>query len=338
MNASGLFASNEVLLEKLNNLPLNEHQAVLEREAKKEGRVVFYTTLHIGDLGNLKAQFEQKYPYLKLEPFRLGSTRLVAKIKSEALAGRTDADLFSFPGSYLSSFKDSGVFARNRTPFRAKLADEFIDKEGWLNGLYSTAYVLEYNTKRVTPADLPKSYEDLLNPKWKNELALDQNTCEWLFGTLKFMGEEKGTKFAQELAKQNVAVRDGHTILSQMLQAGEYSVVMDQYDHIAYKARQADGPSNYIFLNPIVAEAPSTVSIGQKSVRPHAAALFFDFLISKETQQFLTTRGRRLAHKEVPYLLNPPANYRWIYLDSDELGRKTNQTIRFYREIFLAAR
>ena len=152
------------------------------------------------------------------------------------------------------------------------------------------------------------------------------------------MGEEKGTKFAQELAKQNVAVRDGHTILSQMLQAGEYSVVMDQYDHIAYKARQADGPSNYIFLNPIVAEAPSTVSIGQKSVRPHAAALFFDFLISKETQQFLTIRGRRLAHKEVPYLLNPPANYRWIYLDSDELARKTNQTIRFYREIFLAAR
>src|SRR5437016_1011159 len=207
LNTVHLNASTDALLDKLNNLPLNERQAILEREAKKEGRVVFYTTLHIGDLGNIKAQFEQKYPYLKLEPFRLGSTRLVAKIKSEALSGRTDADIFSFPGSYLSSFKDSGVFARNRTPFRATLADEFIDKEGWLNGLYSTAYVLEYNTKRVKPADLPKSYSDLLHPRWKNELALDQNTWEWLFGILKFMGGETGTKFARDLAKQNVAVR-----------------------------------------------------------------------------------------------------------------------------------
>jgi iron(III) transport system substrate-binding protein len=331
-------ASNEVLLDRLNSASLQERQAMLEREAKKEGKVVFYTTLHVGDLSHIKGQFERKYPYLKVEPFRLGSTRLVAKIRNEALSGRLDADVLSFPAPYLSGLKDLGILARNRTPFRNQLASEFIDKDGWLNGLYSTAYVLEYNTRRVKTADLPKTWNDLLHPRWRNELALDQNTWEWFFGVLKFMGEEKGKKFAQDLTKQDVAVRDGHTILSQMMQAGEFSIVLDQYDHIAYKAKQVGGPSNYLFLNPIVAEAPATVSIGQKSSRPHAAALFADFLLSKETQQFLTTRGRRLSHKEVPYLLNPPANYRWIYLDSDELGKKTNQTISAYREIFLASR
>ena len=122
LNGGELFASNDALLDKLNVLPLNERQAILEREARKEGRVVFYTTLHIGDLGNIKTQFEQKYPYLKLEPFRLGSTRLVAKIKSEALAGRTDADLLSFPGFYLGSFKDSGRFRAQPHAFPSQVS------------------------------------------------------------------------------------------------------------------------------------------------------------------------------------------------------------------------
>ena len=87
----------EEALEQLNRRPAAERQAILEREARKEGRVVFHTTLNVADLQDLKRLFEQKYPFLKIEYFRLGHARLANKIRTEALAGSLEADAISMP-------------------------------------------------------------------------------------------------------------------------------------------------------------------------------------------------------------------------------------------------
>jgi iron(III) transport system substrate-binding protein len=295
----GIAASVEETLDKLNRLPVAERQATLEREARKEGRAVFYTTFNPADLQEL------------------------------------DADVTSLPGLYSDGLRRSGVVAPNRTPLRSQLLDGFTDKDGWFAGLYSTALVLQYNVKLVRPEELPKDWNDLLDAKWKGQLAIDQDGYEWLAGLLDTLGEERGMSFARQLATHEVAVRRGHTLLSQLLAAGEFKIVLGQYDHLAYRAVKAGTPTNYVFMNPILAELPTGLWVTKPTSRPHAAALLMDFLLAKETQQFFAQRGRRMAHREATYLPNPPQQYRWSVPNPAKWGPRHNELISFYREIFL---
>jgi len=334
--AVGFAATVEENLDQLNRRPAAERQAILEREARKEGRVVLYTTFNVADLQDLKRLFEQKYPYLKIEEFRLGHARLANKIRTEALAGKLDADLITMSANYLDELRGSGALARARPPARQQLHDGFIDKDGWLNGLYNTAYLLHYNTKLVKPDELPRDWNDFLNAKWQGQLAIDQESYEWLSGLLDVMGEERGLRFAKQLAGRDVAVRRGHTLLSQLLAAGEFKIVLEQYDHIAYRTLKAGTPTNYVFLNPIIAEAPNAAWIARNAARPHGAALLMDFLLAKETQSYFAQRGRHMAHKEAPYLLNPPANYRWLTPNRDKWGPRSNDLIKMFRDTFMS--
>lgn len=202
--------------------------------------------------------------------------------------------------------------------------------------MYSTAYTVQYNTKLLKREELPKDWNSLLDPRWKGQMALDQEGYEWFAGLLEFMGEEKATHFARQLVDQGTAVRRGHTLLSQLVAAGEFKMVLDQYDHISYRAVQSGSPTNYFFLNPIIAEVPNAIWATKTSARPHAAALLLDFLLGKQIQQFFSERGRRVAHKEVSYLPNPPANARWIVLNPEKWGPRYGDLTKRYRDIFLA--
>lgn len=329
-------ATVEENLDQLNRRSAAERQTILEREARKEGRVVLYTTFNVADLQDFKRLFEQKYPYLKIEEFRLGHARLANKIRTEALAGKLEADLITMSANYLDELRNAGALARARPPLRQQLHDSFIDQAGWLNGLYNTAYLLHYNTKLVKPEELPKDWNDLLQAKWQGQLAIDQESYEWLSGLLDVMGEERGLRFARQLAARDVAVRRGHTLLSQLLAAGEFKIVLEQYDHIAYRTLKAGTPTNYVFLNPIIAEAPNAAWIARNAARPHGAALLMDFLLGKESQSYFAQRGRHMAHKDAPYLLNPPANFRWLTPNRDKWGPRSNDLIKIFRDTFMA--
>jgi iron(III) transport system substrate-binding protein len=334
-SVQGMAASVEEMLDKLNRLPASERQTTMEREARKEGRIVFYTTLNIADLQDIKRLFEKKYSYLRIEDFRLGHARLANKIRTEALAGKLEADAISMPAQYVDELRSSGAVLRYRPPFRNQLHDGFADKEGWLNGIYNTAFFLQYNTKLVRPEELPKDWSDLLDPKWKGQLAIDQESYEWFASLLDHLGEDRGLRFARQLADRNLAVRRGHTLLSQLVAAGEFKIVIDQYDHIAYRAVKSGSPTNYAFFNPVLAEPPNAAWLTRLSQRPHAAALFVDFVFAKETQQFLSERGRRMAHRDVSYLPAVPASYRYVIGDRDKWGRRSNDLIKMFRETFL---
>lgn len=334
-NTAAMAASVEEALDKLNRLPASERQTTMEREARKEGRVVFYTTFNVADLQDLKRLFEQRYPFVSLEPFRLGHGRLAEKIRTETLAGKLDADAISIPGLYADGLRGVGAVAPNRTPLRNQLLDGFTDKDGWFTGLYSTAYVLQYNTKLVKSEELPKNWNEVLQEKWKGQLAIDQEGYEWFAGLLDTLGEEKGMSFARQLATREIAVRRGHTLLSQLVAAGEFKIVLEQYDHIAYRAVKAGSPTNYAFMNPILSELPNGIWVTKTAPHPYAASLMMDFLLSKETQHFFAQRGRRMAHREVAYLPNPPAHYRWSVPNPAKWGPRYNDLIKSYREIFL---
>ena len=113
--------------------------------------------------------------------------------------------------------------------------------------------------------------------KWQGQLAIDQESYEWFAALLDTMGEDKGLRFARQLAERGLTVRRGHTLLSQLVAAGEFKMVIDQYDHIAYRGVKSGSPTNYIFFNPVLAEAPNATWITRQSPAPSRGGAFRRF-------------------------------------------------------------
>ena len=217
------------------------------------------------------------------------------------------------------------------------MLDGFTDKDGWFTGLYSTAYVLQYNTKLVRPEELPKDWNDFLDSKWKGHLAIDQEGYEWFAGLLDTMGEEKGMSFARQLAAREIAVRRGHTLLSQFIGAGEFKFVLEQYDHIAYRAVKAGTPTNYAFMDPILSELPNAIWVTKTTSRPHAAATVDGFPpVEGDARNSSLPNAAAAWHigkrRTCP---NPPAHYRWSVPNPAKWGPRYNDLIKSYQEIFL---
>ena len=154
--------------------------------------------------------------------------------------------------------------------------------------------VTAYNTGRVKRDELPNRYEDLLHARWKGRMVLDQNEDRWFANLLYLMGEKKGMEFMQALAKQNVAIRGGRGMVTQLLGAGEYDLQIVAYWYRPYLMKKQGAPVDWIALEPsIVATHP--ISVVNRAPHPNAAKLFIDFVLSEEGQKIFIQKGRESA-------------------------------------------
>src|SRR5688572_24643190 len=161
-----------------------QSEAELIRDAKKEGKVVYWTTMRLPDAQALTQGFESKYPFIKAEIVRISGDQLIERAITEYRAGTVTADLldaFSF-----KVLQNRGLLQPFATPESAFYSAEYKDPHNLWVTLYCAYNVIAYNTKLVTPADAPKDWPDLLNPKWKGKLALDDQDYYWYAGMLKF--------------------------------------------------------------------------------------------------------------------------------------------------------
>jgi iron(III) transport system substrate-binding protein len=159
-------------------------------------------------------------------------------------------------------------------------------------GLHQTIYIMGYNTKLV-PADLaPKAYADLLNPRWKGQLAWDPEEY-YLFGALmKAWGKEKGLEFWRRLAEQQINFRKGYTLITELLSAGEFPITVSLYQHRVDEYIDKGAPLQWGAPNPVVGGDPNRIALLKKAPRPNAAKVFIDFMLSAEGQKLLQDRGR----------------------------------------------
>jgi ABC-type Fe3+ transport system substrate-binding protein len=154
--------------------------------------------------------------------------------------------------------------------------------------------VTAYNTTRVKRDELPKRWEDLLHPRWKARMVLDQNEDRWFANMLYLMGEKKGMEFMQSLAKQDVAIRGGRSLITQLLSAGEFDLQIVAYWYRPHLMKKQGAPVDWIGMEPaIIALHP--ISVVEKTPHPNAARLFIDFALSDEGQKVFLQRGREPA-------------------------------------------
>ena len=146
--------------------------AVLVEAAKKEGQVVFYTPLNINDSRPLLQRFEQRYPFIKTELLRMSAEPLLNRILTEDRAGRSVVDVIN--NTVINALKKARLLQAHRSPEFPAYLDQFKDTEGYWASLNNNYYVLGYNTKLVSAKEAPSDWQDLLNPKWRGKIGMDQ--------------------------------------------------------------------------------------------------------------------------------------------------------------------
>jgi iron(III) transport system substrate-binding protein len=293
--------SAESALARLNALLPAERHASLVKGAQGEKLVEWYATLPVELSSQLITAFRKRYPLIEVKYTRGGGGRMVNRVITEHRAGSNKFDVLGGTSTSHEILIKAGLIARNMTPARRELRDGFLDAEGYRVMPFTYAFVIGFNTRAVPKDQRPRSYEDLLQPRWKGEIGLEAAAYEWLAALIDTMGEDKALAFARKLASQNLRVQQGSTLLVQQMSAGEFKVLIDALHYQIENHKQQGAPVDYVIPDPLLIKDPSGLWLAKHSPHPHSAALLIDFLLSQEGQQIFAQSHRLVARKDVEW-------------------------------------
>ena len=171
-SASGRAATAEETVKKIAGLSPAARKAFLEEGARKEGQLVFYTSLSLTDYPKVMAAFESSYPFIKTNTYRATPSGVFTRVDTEARAGRYAADVVGSAPVEMWELKKRKLSTAYLSPERKALPPGSYDPEGYWLAFEVTPLVLALNTRLVPAGERPQSYQDLLNPKWKSKLSL----------------------------------------------------------------------------------------------------------------------------------------------------------------------
>ncbi len=275
-------------------------QKIVE-EAKKEGKLLFYTVLSLPESQALIKGFHQKYPFIQPELFRLGAEKMRTKILTEARAGRHLFDVTSMAVVETGMLHLQRVLGAYKASARDAIPAGLKDDEGYWTGIYVRQTVLAYDTRLVAVKDAPKDWWNILDPRWKGRIGMDEQEIEWYATLANYWGAEKARKFMRGLAAQNPVRHRGHTLIANLMVAGEFPLALAYASRIEeMKAKGA--PVDWVdTMDPIVI-SPSVISLAARAPHPNAARLFIEYVLSREGQTLLQESSRVMARTDVPPL------------------------------------
>jgi iron(III) transport system substrate-binding protein len=310
----------------------SSHHASLIEGAKKEGKVVWYTSMAIDTSKPLLDAFEKTYPFVKADLVRGGEEQLMTRIMNETRAGKWGFDAVST--SAISVLAERKITTPYLSPERDAFISEFKDPQGHWLGVFVNNLIVAYNTKMVAPKDAPKNYSDLLDPKWKGQILMDSTDYDW-FGTLATVwGREKTVQYMQRLARQEPAWRRGHGLTAQLVGAGETALAW-AYNFRIERMKKEGAPVDWVeTFDPIVVTL-SGIAVSAKAAHPNAAKLLVDFATSKRGQEMVREMRRIPARSDITPLapkmdqnkLKLKAVPKEVYLNLDGYARE-------FRKIF----
>ena len=308
-----------------------DERAKLVEAARKEGKLVWYTSTNVTESKPLLDDFEKTYG-IKGEIFRASGEKTLNRIVTEGRAGRWDYDVVTI--SEVDALMDAKLLGSYRSPEARTFIPEFKDANGYWTAVYVNYATIGYNTKLVSEKEAPKQWEDLLDPKWKSKISIDQEQYSW-YGTLhKAWGREPAQKYMRAIAKQDIQWRKGHTLIAQLMSAGEFPLGV-VYAHRTEEMKTRGAPIEWVnTVNPLVVTLNSA-GISPKPQHPNVARLFIDFLLSKPAQQRLRSLRRIPARPDVePFSPRMEQSKLKLVTNPVETGAQFNATIKEFRETF----
>ncbi|MBI4528039.1 MAG: extracellular solute-binding protein [Deltaproteobacteria bacterium] len=303
-------------------------------KAREERKVVVYNTTTVPDMQRLSDEFRKKYPFLEVESFRSAGERLIQKIITEIRAGRYLADAYIISGLQMWLLRDAGHVVPYLSPEREGVMKAFKDQPGYWTGVYFNLEVIGYNTNLVSQREFPKKWEDLLDPRWKGRMMLEAEDIPWFASLLQLLGEEKAMDFARRLAKQQLQIRRGHTLISQLVAAGESALSPTVRVNIAETLKKKGAPVDWLAIEPIAPNPPVSIGLPKNSPHPNAARLFIDFILSREGQSVVRSLNRNPTRGDVEQPVPRASKIKIFEMNWDRVVKNYSRYVKDFNEIF----
>lgn len=297
--------------------------------AKKEGEVSIYTSAPVDDVKVMTDAFEKKYG-VKAKVFRTSSEKVLQRGVTETRAGRNDVDIFETNGPEMEALVREKILTPVISPTLNDLIPEAKFKHGAWVGSRLNIFAFAYNTNLVKKDELPKTYEDLLNPRWKGRLGIEAEDSDWFSGVVQQMGEAKGLKLWKDIVAANgVSVRKGHTLLTNLVASGEIPMAITVYNYKAEQMKNKGAPLDWFIIPPAIARA-NGVGVAAKAPHPNAALLWYEFEISEEGQKILFSRDFVPTNQKVETKLN---KFPIKFIDSAVILDQGQKWEKLYQEL-----
>ncbi|MFC1816408.1 ABC transporter substrate-binding protein [Thermodesulfobacteriota bacterium] len=280
-----------------------DRQQILEEGARKEGKLIYYTSGILNQtVRPIVEAFQKKYPYIKVEIWRSSPLKIVPRVLEEYRASRHSVDVVAISQAGRMVMEKAGLLQPFYSPELAYIEEDAIRKapgEGVFSaGHYVGGKGLGYNTKLITREELPKTYQDLLDPKWRGKnvpLTGGMGTVSWMGCILVAYGED----FVRRVAKQDFVLQmvSGRALLDLII-AGEYAFSPTITDSHVNLSKKKGAPVDWVPLEPVTAGL-NQIFLPKYSTHPHATMLYIDFDLSKETGELLKAVGYVSPRKDV---------------------------------------
>lgn len=335
-------AAQTLTVEQVANLTGPGRQKILEEGARKEGELLWVGSFNEENAKPILAGFAAKYPFIKVNRVRTDSTKALQRVLAELRAKTPRTDLIT--SNAIVELRKAGAVQAFRSPVLDTFAAEDKDPDGFAAPLYFVNYGLAaFNTDQVSKADAPKSFDDLLDPKWKGQMTFASSASGALF-FISFLrmtwGDQKAVAWLEKLAQQKIIGRteSARTVLG-MVASGEHKIMINPFvTHVGELARKK-APVDILLPNPTpVSSTP--VLMAKQARNPHATMLLIDYLLGTEAQTMLRDAGYFPANPAVepanflkPYSPKERGLQKYI-VDDTKLGDMMAGTNAIFKRLF----
>jgi iron(III) transport system substrate-binding protein len=302
--------------------------------AKQEKEVVWYTTTSAGDNQAIVAGFTKKYPFLKVQVLRSTGEKLRQRVLAETQAGQFFSDVLSVSSMEMGLLKSRNLLQPYDAPEAESYPVKTKDRDKMFTAIYARNFVMGYNTAMVAEKDRPKDWPDLLDPKWKGKIGMDEEEFEW-YGTLvDYWGREKAAKFIRAFAAQQPQLRRGHSLLAQLMAAGEFPVAIVfpfEIEQLKLKGARVDWSAT---SDPIVTSI-NVMAVSAKAPHSNAGKLLVNYVLSEEGQTIIKNVSRVPIRPGIkPTMAKLDQSALKIHYVPSDMFRKITDYEKEFRELF----
>jgi len=313
--------------------------AALVQAAKKEGTVMWYTSLALPSSTSIAHSFKLKYPGMDVEVHRTGSQRVLQRVMQEAAAGVKTVDVIhTSDAGHFVLLKEKGMLLKYAPQGTAPFPAGFKDKDGFYFGMRATLSVIADNPKLIADKDAPRTWKDLLNPKWKGKMVSGHPGYSGIIMThVLALVNLYGWDYFRDLAKNSLHVVQSANDPAGVVASGERPVGVNGAEYFYYKTQKQGNPIKIIYPSEGVPLVVSPVAVAKDAPHPNAAKLFVDYIFSKESQQLLADKeGLYTGHPQVTYPADKPKlkDLKLLSVEADELEKRNAEIKKRFIEYF----
>lgn len=311
-------------------LTREQELAKLVEGAKAEGVVNWGDALKPEEAGPMIKAFTEKYPFIKVEHTRVNDTDSRERLFRELQANKVSFDIFDVSGEEIPPFKAANILMPIDWTKYYNIRTEMTDPDKLFIAYGGSVKVVAYNTNLVKKEDLPKTWDDLLDPKWKGKLVVDSRPKSFLH-LMPAWGEQKVLDYLKKLADNKPQYRRGQSESIQLMAAGDIAIIAGSYYHSVKLVKDKGAPIDVVLLDPVPVSM-SFMTIAKATPHPNAAKLFLGWMATEGEKYYDQATGRGLPfvgyETGVAKLIGDKKlsifDYTWA-LREDELDKKAGQ-------------